>query len=27
MTWIKRLGGVLMLLMAQYYFVLAGQTW
>lgn len=27
MTWIKRGGGVLMLVMAQYYFVLAGQTW
>jgi thiol:disulfide interchange protein DsbD len=27
MTWIKRAAGVVLLLMAQYYFVKAGQVW
>jgi thiol:disulfide interchange protein DsbD len=27
MVWIKRLAGVVLLLMAQYYFVKAGQVW
>jgi thiol:disulfide interchange protein DsbD len=27
MVWIKRAGGVVLLLMAQYYFVKAGQVW
>lgn len=27
MAWIKRAGGVVLLLMAQYYFVKAGQVW
>ena len=26
MTWIKRAGGVVLLLMAEYYFVLMGQV-